>query len=88
MLQAVSQTKLCIEVLLKNDLNKINELVPIEINCLLILLTINALVLFLVPSENKKDQRSIEQTLADIQSKKRMKLNHQSTDGKDGTLPK
>lgn len=46
------------------------------------------LFLFLVPSENKKDQRSIEQTLADIQSKKRMKLNHQSTDGKDGTLPK
>ena len=27
--------------------------------------------LFLVPSENKKDQRSIEQTLADIRAKKR-----------------
>lgn len=26
---------------------------------------------FLVPSENKKDQRSIEQTLADIRAKKR-----------------
>lgn len=31
-----------------------------------------------VPSENKKDVRSIEQTLADIQSKKRQKLDHQS----------
>uniref|UniRef100_A0A1B6D687 R3H domain-containing protein n=1 Tax=Clastoptera arizonana TaxID=38151 RepID=A0A1B6D687_9HEMI len=29
-----------------------------------------------VPSENKKDVRSIEQTLADIQTKKRQKLNH------------
>lgn len=29
-----------------------------------------------VPSANKKDQRSIEQTLADIQSKKRKKLEH------------
>lgn len=27
-----------------------------------------------VPSANKKDQRSIEQTLADIQSKKKKKL--------------
>lgn len=27
--------------------------------------------LLLVPSENKKDQRSIEQTLADIRAKKR-----------------
>lgn len=44
MLQAVCQTKLCIEVLLKNDPNKIKELVPIKINCLLILLTFNALV--------------------------------------------
>ncbi|XP_054273319.1 sperm-associated antigen 7 [Macrosteles quadrilineatus] len=31
-----------------------------------------------VPSENKKDQRSIEQTLADLQAKKRMKLSHQT----------
>ncbi|RZF38574.1 hypothetical protein LSTR_LSTR010907 [Laodelphax striatellus] len=31
-----------------------------------------------VPSENKKDVRSIEQTLADIKSKKRQKLEHQS----------
>lgn len=29
-----------------------------------------------VPSENKKDQRSIEQTLADIQSKKKLKTSH------------
>jgi hypothetical protein len=29
-----------------------------------------------VPSENKKDVRSIEQTLADIQSKKRQKVSH------------
>lgn len=27
--------------------------------------------LFIVPSKNKKDQRSIEQTLADIRAKKR-----------------
>lgn len=31
---------------------------------------------FTVPSENKKDQRSIEQTLADIQSKKKLKTSH------------
>ncbi|XP_039283594.1 sperm-associated antigen 7 homolog [Nilaparvata lugens] len=31
-----------------------------------------------VPSENKKDVRSIEQTLADIQSKKRQKLEHKT----------
>ncbi|XP_059607595.1 sperm-associated antigen 7 [Phlebotomus argentipes] len=30
-----------------------------------------------VPSENKKDQRSIEQTLSDIQAKKRLKTSHQ-----------
>lgn len=29
--------------------------------------------MFAVPSENKKDSRSIEQTLADIQNKKKMK---------------
>lgn len=29
-----------------------------------------------VPSENKKDVRSIEQTMADIQAKKRLKTNH------------
>lgn len=28
----------------------------------------------LVPSENKKDNRSIEQTMADIRAKKRQKL--------------
>lgn len=33
-------------------------------------------VVFLVPSENKKDVRSIEQTLADIKAKKR-KLNEE-----------
>ncbi|KAJ9594194.1 hypothetical protein L9F63_014354 [Diploptera punctata] len=32
-----------------------------------------------VPSENKKDMRSIEQTLADIQSKKRQKVSHNPT---------
>lgn len=32
-----------------------------------------------MPSENKKDQRSIEQTLADIQAKKRQKLSHPQT---------
>lgn len=30
-----------------------------------------------VPSKNKKDMRSIEQTLADIQAKKRLKLQQQ-----------
>lgn len=30
--------------------------------------------MILVPSENKKDIRSIEQTMADIQAKKRLKL--------------
>lgn len=30
-----------------------------------------------VPSENKKDQRSIEQTMADIQAKKKLKTQHQ-----------
>lgn len=34
---------------------------------------------FLVPSENKKDVRSIEQTMADIQAKKRLKLTHHPT---------
>lgn len=29
---------------------------------------------FLVPSENKKDNRSIEQTMADIRAKKKQKL--------------
>ncbi|XP_017784759.1 PREDICTED: sperm-associated antigen 7 [Nicrophorus vespilloides] len=33
-----------------------------------------------VPSENKKDQRSIEQTMADIRAKKRLKTSHTSTD--------
>lgn len=33
-------------------------------------------VKFSVPSENKKDVRSIEQTMADIQAKKRLKLTH------------
>lgn len=33
---------------------------------------------FLVPSANKKDQRSIEQTMADIQAKKKQKTQHQS----------
>ncbi|XP_044743531.1 sperm-associated antigen 7 [Chrysoperla carnea] len=32
-----------------------------------------------VPSENKKDIRSIEQTMADIQAKKRLKTDHNST---------
>lgn len=32
---------------------------------------------FIVPSENKKDIRSIEQTMADIQAKKRLKTQHQ-----------
>lgn len=32
---------------------------------------------FLVPSEQKKDQRSIEQTLADIRAKK-LKKSHQA----------
>lgn len=33
-------------------------------------------VMCIVPSENKKDVRSIEQTMADIQAKKRLKTNH------------
>lgn len=33
----------------------------------------------IVPSENKKDVRSIEQTMADIQAKKRLKTQHQSS---------
>lgn len=37
------------------------------------------LYLFLVPSENKKDLRSIEQTLADIREKKRMKTENESS---------
>lgn len=32
-----------------------------------------------VPSANKTDQRSIEQTMADIQAKKRLKIQHQSS---------
>lgn len=32
----------------------------------------------IVPSANKKDSRSIEQTLADIQSKKRMKKSEEN----------
>lgn len=35
--------------------------------------------LLLVPSENKKDLRSIEQTLADIREKKRMKMENESS---------
>lgn len=31
---------------------------------------------YIVPSENKKDVRSIEQTMADIQAKKRLKTTH------------
>lgn len=34
---------------------------------------------FSVPSENKKDIRSIEQTMADIQAKKKLKLTHHTT---------
>jgi len=34
---------------------------------------------FSVPSENKKDLRSIEQTLADIREKKRLKIENDST---------
>jgi len=34
-----------------------------------------------VPSENKKDVRSIEQTMADIRAKKRLKTNHETQDG-------
>lgn len=33
-------------------------------------------ILYTVPSENKKDVRSIEQTMADIQAKKRLKTTH------------
>lgn len=46
-----------------------------------------------VPSANKKDQRSIEQTLADIQSKKRKKLGHpdepssSATNEASGSMP-
>jgi len=35
--------------------------------------------LFSVPSENKKDQRSIEQTLADIREKKRLKIENDNS---------
>ncbi|RZB39024.1 R3H domain containing protein [Asbolus verrucosus] len=33
-----------------------------------------------VPSENKKDVRSIEQTMADIRAKKRLKTNHEANE--------
>lgn len=36
-----------------------------------------------VPSENKKDVRSIEQTMADIQAKKRLKLTHNPAGSSD-----
>ena len=43
----------------------------------------------IVPSENKKDLRSIEQTMADIQARKRMKLNNESeTKASDETTNK
>lgn len=41
-----------------------------------LILICNYIASFLVPSENKKDVRSIEQTLADIQSKKKLKRSH------------
>jgi hypothetical protein len=47
-----------------------------HITCSVLLVIIKTL--FTVPSENKKDVRSIEQTLADIQSKKRQKVSHNS----------
>jgi hypothetical protein len=31
---------------------------------------------YTVPAENKKDQRSIEETLADIRERKRQKISH------------
>lgn len=34
---------------------------------------------FSVPSENKKDLRSIEQTLADIREKKRLKIENENS---------
>jgi len=34
---------------------------------------------FSVPSENKKDLRSIEQTLADIREKKRLKIENDNS---------
>lgn len=41
--------------------------------------------LFLVPSENKKDQRSIEQTLADIRAKKRkLDTSNEPSNSKEG----
>ncbi|KAK3912751.1 Sperm-associated antigen 7-like protein [Frankliniella fusca] len=40
-----------------------------------------------VPSANKKDLRSIEQTLADIQSKKRQKLNHPDEASSSSSAP-
>jgi len=41
-----------------------------------------------VPSENKKDHRSIEQTLADIQSKKKMKLDSQGASNQETSANK
>jgi hypothetical protein len=38
----------------------------------------------LVPSENKKDQRSIEQTLADLREKKRLKLSNEESEAAQG----
>ncbi|GFR24971.1 sperm-associated antigen 7 [Trichonephila clavata] len=38
-----------------------------------------------VPSEQKKDQRSIEQTLADIQAKKKLKKNNEAVDSTNET---
>jgi hypothetical protein len=49
-------------------------LIWMHITCSVLLVITETL--FAVPSENKKDVRSIEQTLADIQSKKRQKVSH------------
>lgn len=37
-----------------------------------------SIIFYTVPSENKKDIRSIEQTMADIQAKKRLKLTNEA----------
>lgn len=43
--------------------------------------------LSIVPSENKKDQRSIEQTLADMRERKRQKTSHEEVTSASSSKP-
>jgi len=40
-----------------------------------------------VPAENKKDQRSIEQTLADMRERKRLKISHEEASSASSSKP-